>query len=517
MFLGQNPNKINKSKHRIITPVYLSDGLMAYDLWRFKYNSKTEKYVISSLYYEGMREFINTLDYYKRFLTDKDHIYIKEVNNVIHEVVASTLNDEVRSYIDDDKKPLNVELDKEEYSIPRATLKEIYLRQYHNIINDNWLTNIQKHTKPILKDEEDTSFFVFENCFVEVTKDGVKEKNLSDLKDKCVWKDQVINHNFEYYSGEEQGEFEKFIVNVCNHEADRVKALCSAIGYLLHNYFSPSNGKAVLLYDEALATIIIPNGGTGKGIIAKAIKIMRSVAKVDGKQYKSDDKFKWSNVNPSTQLVWIDETSKEFDFKDLFSCLTDGWSIERKYLNKFDIAPEDSPKVLICSNTIIPNKGGSNLRRQFIVELSDHYSKKIIKGTEEPIKEEHGMLFSKDWSIDEWNKFYSFMLECSQLYLKYGLCDYKKKNVEENLLIQSTCEEFMEYVNSTPPPLDTKLDIKKMFTEFKQGYLGDDTRIVQRTFTNYLKKYCGAYSLDFKQTSKYNGYPVYQISKKSGD
>lgn len=516
LFLGQNPHK-TKHKPRIVKPIYLKESVFAYDLWEFKKPPKHDSYEVSSLYYEGIRQYIESCNFFKKELSEKSHVYIKDVDGIIEEVTPERMNDEIRSYVDKLYGSINFEYNNQKFSIPSETLKNIYLKQYNNIFNQKWLTNIQKHKKPMLKDEENKSYFVFNDCYVEVTKNGVKKKNLTELKGKCVWKDQVINHNFEDSLSDEQGEFEKLIANVCNHEEDRIKALCSAMGYLLHNFFSPSNGKAVILYDEALATSNTPNGGTGKGVIANAIKLLRFVAKIDGKQYKSDDKYKWSNVNPSTQLVWIDETSKEFDFKDLFSCLTDGWSVERKYQNRFEISPDDSPKVLICSNTILPNKGGSNLRRQFVVELSDYYSKKIIKGTEEPIKDEHGILFSKDWSFDEWNKFYSFMLQCCQLYLKDGLCDYKKKNVEINLLMQCTCEEFMEYINSTPPPLNENLDIKTMFNTFKIGYLGDDTRIVQRTFTNYLKRYCEAYNLEFKQTSKYNGNPVYQIMEKFGE
>ena len=63
IFIGQSPQKKDKSKLRIIKPTYLKDSAFAYDLWEWKYNTNLKKYEISSLYYHGMREFINLLDY----------------------------------------------------------------------------------------------------------------------------------------------------------------------------------------------------------------------------------------------------------------------------------------------------------------------------------------------------------------------------------------------------------------------------------------------------------------------
>lgn len=515
IFLGQSPQAKDKAKLRLKRPIYLKDSAFAYDLWEWRYNTNLKKHEISSLYYHGIREFINSLDYYKRELSEKHHIYIKEVNNVIHEVTTHDLNDEIRTYVDG-LPDVKFKHNGTEYSIPRETVSNIYLKQHHNITNDKWLTNIQKHVKPILKDTKTSSFFVFENGYVEVTKDGIELKDFKELRDICIWKDQIINHNFSYIKDRkgDEGKFEKFLNNVSNNEPERYNALRSAIGYLLHNHFNPTKGQAVIFYDEALTNSNNPQGGTGKGLIVISIRLLRKTAKIDGKNYKSDDKFKFSNVEPSTQLVWIDETNKLFDFKDLFSCMTDGWQVERKFQNKFDIAPEDSPKVVICSNTILDNKGSSNKRRQFIVELSDYYSSKIITGTEEPIKDEHGTLFSDEWDNREWNKFYSFMLECSEFYLSNGLCNYERKNVELNLLKQKSCDEFMEYLDNSPPPINIDFEMKFLFEDFKNSYLGEDSILKQRKFTNWIKEYCASISCELVNMRKSNGNPVYQIREQ---
>jgi len=517
LFLGQNPEKKDLNKLRIIKPIYLKDSSFAYDLWEWKKNPKTNKYEVMSLYYEGMRKYIESNSYYKRQLTKQSHIYVIDEFNIIEEVTSNIINDEIRCYVDSFQQNITFNYSSKEYSIPHETLINIYLKQQQNIINDKWLTNIQQHVKPILKDKKDSAFFIFENQFIEVTKNGIYNHDFLNLQDHCVWKDQIISHQFDYIENREEhpGEFEKFIVNVCNGESDRFTALCSAIGYLLHNFFDPKQGQAVILYDEALTTKNKPQGGTGKGLIVNAIKTMRSTAKIDGKNFKADDKFKWSNISPSTQVVWIDETNKFFNFESLFSCLTDGWQIERKFQNKFDIPAKESPKVIICSNTVLENKGSSNTRRQFIVELSDHYSKQIITGTETPIATEHnGIMFSDDWNSVQWNLFFSFMVDCVQLYLKNGLMQYKRKNVEMNLLRQKTSDEFIEYITNNPPPLNVDLEMKPLFDDFKSSYFADDNTMVQRTFTNMIKRYCEAKNFEFMLTGKSNGTPIYQIREQ---
>jgi hypothetical protein len=514
LFLGNNPEGLNSQKARLIKPCYLKDTCFAFDLWEWrKSSSKEGNFEVTSLFYKGMIDHITSLGYYKRNTSSDTHVFIKLENNIIHEVTPEHINDEIRRYISQLKEQISFNALGQTFSVPRITLENIYLKQHHNLINKQWLTNLETHETPILKDTEKNAFFVFANGFVTVSDEVIQLNPHKELKGNCIWKDQIINRNFQYIKERQgnEGQFEKFIFNVCNNEPERIHALKSGIGYLLHYYFSPSKGQAVILYDEALTPKEKPSGGTGKGLIVSGIKAIRPTAKIDGKNYKSDDKFKWSNVTPSTQIVWIDETNKHFNFDDLFSCLTDGWQIERKHQNKFDISPEDSPKVVICSNTILNNQGSSNKRRQFIIELSDYYSRKIITGTETPIQDEHGILFSSEWDNEEWNKFYSFMMECTLLYLKNGLCDYQRKNVEMNLLKQQTCDEFLEYISQTKIPMNEPFEVKAYFEEFKSSYFGDDSELKQRTFTNWIKKYAVSIGGEFKNHGKSNGNPSYVI------
>lgn len=518
LFLGQNPNPKNKSLLRLKRPIILRDNLFAFDLWEWKLNS-LNRFEVSGLYYEGIRIFLFSSDFFKRELSKNSHIFIFEKENVIEQVFSENIRDFISSYIEKLPKIIKFQFQNFNYSTPKETLRNIYLKQQHNLINNTWLTNLNMHKKNILKDTKNESFFAFKNGIIKVSKNEISTKKHSDYSELCVWQDQIIDFDIEYIQKRDRkGEFEKFISNVSNNDEKRISALKSAMGYLLHNYFVPSKGQALILYDEELASGEKPMGGTGKGVIANALKLMRSTAKIDGKNFKADNNFKWSNINPSTQIVWIDETNKKFNFDILFSCLTDGWQVEQKYRNKFDIAPKDSPKVLICSNTILENKGASNVRRQFTIELSNYYSERINNGTETPISDEHGGdLFSEDWDFDEWNLFYSFMFDCIGFYLKNGLCDYERINVESNLLLQKTCEEFVEYIFENPPKINTNFFIKTLFLDFKSNYQTIDEYLAQRTFTNWLKDYCDSKKYKLEKTGKSNGEPIYQIREQGNN
>src|SRR5690625_7176873 len=113
-------------------------------------------------------------------------------------------------------------------------------------------------------------------------------------------------------------------------------------------------------------------------------------------------------------------------------------NIEQKHRDEFFISAEDSPKIVIASNTVLANEGTTNKRRQFIIEFSDHYSRHIKNGTEEPIRDEHGcMLCTDDWDEAEWKKFDTCMIRCGKSYLieymlRYAYKDRKRTQNNQN-------------------------------------------------------------------------------------
>ena len=495
--LGTQLNSI--AKKRRIKSQFLTPTSFAYDIVEFKYDNKHNRYELKGIYHEGVREYLSSVGIFKRYINKDKAILIKQDGCFIEEISPENIKDIFQEYVFSLEDTIKFTHDDIDYKIPSEAIRNYFLKQSNLFFNEKWLEHLEEHTIPILKDSKKYCYVVFRNCFVQISKkDKIEVLEINKLSEKCVWKSQRIERDFKRIEDYSNNPFVQFFSNATAGIDGRYDSLRSAFGYLIHNYFSPADGKAVLLYDEALTDKMKPMGGTGKGLCANALTYIRSQVKIDGKHWDATNRFRFELVKPGTQIVWIDETKSDFKFDSMFSCLTDGWTIERKYLPQFFIMPEDSPKVLICSNTIINNMGSSNKRRQFIIELNDYYSKKIITGSEKPIEDEHGLLFSEQWSAITWNEFYSFMIDCVRHFFENGLVPYELKNVASNLLQQKTSPEFVEWVSEQDFQLDTLYDNKVLFEDFKNKYLGDDTNFKQRGFTNWLKFYATTKHILFK-------------------
>ncbi len=100
--------------------------------------------------------------------------------------------------------------------------------------------------------------------------------------------------------------------------------------------------------------------------------------------------------------------------------------------------------------------------RQFIVEFSDHYNK-----GHRPI-DEFGHRFFDEWSNEEWNNFHNYMIGCLQLYLNRGLVQCKHINLIKKKMIDSTCEEFVEFFEEMDPGKEVLK--KELYEKFKKEY-----------------------------------------------
>lgn len=473
----------------------LSNTQFAKGIWKFEIKSKGKgdvykSIVFKGLYRDGIIKYLSSHGYFKRYREDMSYIFIKEQKNIIEEIEISLMKDFVTDFVDEIRLPLQINFENLRLTVLPTKLKETFLLQAHLIFNDSFLGHLQNHTKSILKDDRETSYIPYRNTVVIATEEGRSQIRYEDLDGKCIWKSQIIDHEFKYVEENTNSHFARFLKNVAKDEA-RLLSFQSAIGYMIHNFNHPSKGQAVICYDEQITDLSNPQGGTGKGLFAKALKQIRSTVKVDGKKFNANDRFCFQEVKESTQVVWFDDVKPDLGFDRFNSILTDGWNIEPKYKSSFFIDPKDSPKVLICSNSILDNEGSTRKRRQFILEFGNHYSKQIKTGIEEPIISEHGCTFfeDEDWDLKEWNAFDSFMLDCVVIYLNNGLIPYEHRNIEENRIRQTLGEDFYEWVLEKSFEPNLEYNTKELFQEYKRLFQPDDEKFKQRRFTNMLKKF----------------------------
>lgn len=462
----------------------LSSNKRAFHLWEI-----SPKLQLVGLNRSGVLDFLKEQSYYKRKSSSGTWFYSKVTDNVIEVVKPSDINDFVRSYIGCIDFPVTVRLGNSSQEISPDQFRDIYLKQQHLIFNDGFLSNLVADEREILRDTKETAFTLFRNTVVCISAETIELKSYSDFKDKTFYRSQIIDKDFAFEKDWKNGSFAKFAKNISNDNAERKKSLRSAIGYLLHEFNDPSKTQAVILYDEAISDK--QQGGTGKGIIGQAIAQMKlGFVQMDGKGTNVKSQFLFQQIKPDTRVIIIDDVPKGFEIDRLNSVLTEGINVEKKFKPIFHIPKELMPKILINSNYILPFHGSTRIRRQFIFELSDYYSKQIRKGTEQPVLNEHKvMFFSSEWTGFEWNAFYSFMIICIQFYLKNGLVPFPANNTHINWLIQKIGMPSFRWLEEKQFTAGTAHEVNPLYEKYKNECIACDIEIGQRQFSINISEY----------------------------
>lgn len=479
---------------RIISPKTKS-----FDIWVFSKGLE-----LAGLHQEGVLTFLTERGYFKRRVSN-GITFSRITENIVEDVLIDEIKDFIKQYVWSIESPVKIfssENDKEGRTIEASQFRNVFLNQQYNIFNNGFLSNLQLESRSILRDTKDKAYMLFKNKVVEITSNNYKYVSYADIKDFLIFKSQIIDRDFEFEDNWKDCVFAKFVKNISNDLIGRKNAIRSGIGYLLHRYNDPAKSQAVILYDEELTNNNTPKGGTGKGLIAKAISYTnRGFVTIDGKGIKLGSQFLFQQIKEDTRVVFIDDVTKSFDFDRLNSALTEGINVEKKFKETYHIPKDEMPKFLIASNVILDFEGTTRKRRQFIIQLSNHYSQKLNIGIEQPILEEHKvMFFSDEWNSFEWNGFYSFQIKCIEFYLKNGLGEPPLLNLHVNFLIQKIGERLFYFFKEKGFKKNTNYEVGAMYNEYQNEYIKDE-EFTQRRFSDNLSQYLkySNYQYSFKK------------------
>lgn len=354
-----------------------------------------------------------------------------------------------------------------------------YMASNQKFFTSDYLSFLETAKVDLKKDTEKECFIYFRNCAAKVTDKKIEIIDYIDI-DGFVWKGQLIDNDFEKLDHHES-EFRTFVWFISGQNVERYNTFKSVIGYLMHSFKNSSNNKAVIFNDELISEN--PNGGSGKGILWRAIKQMKRVARIDGKKYDPSKSFEFQTVKLDSQVLVFDDVKKNFNFENLFSVITEGITIEYKGQDAVQLPIEDSPKIVITTNYTVGGVGGSFLRRKFEVEFSSYFNE-----THTPA-DEFGHQLIDDWDDKEMNRFYSYMLSCCQYYLQNGLKSYEHKNLPTRKFIKETSHEFYEWANDENIPKNVRIDRKELYSSFLEEYGDLKKWLQQRRFTSWIKSY----------------------------
>lgn len=440
----------------------------------------------------------------KRYREDGKCFLIRNIDNIIQSCTPIQVKDFALKLIES----LPNEIEVCGFKLQKKVLKEKFLSEQIFIFKDDFLSSLKTHSAKFLADTKTVMFFPFQNGIAKVKAKGVELINYSELKDLCIWENHIIKRDFSISNSKSM--FEDFIHNVSDNEQERIFSMSVAIGFLMHRYYSPTNTKAVILYDEKVTDRDSAFGGTGKGILATAISHLREVSTINGKRFDTKERFALQKVSESTEIVFLDDILPDFDFEYFNSILTDGWEFEQKNRTTIRIPFEDSPKLIISSNQIMKTKKGETAsRRQFIIEFSDFYSSKL-SDSQTPIIDVHGCEFFRGWDDGQWLSFDNFMLTSCSLFLEKGLPVNETKNVVYNRLLQSTCVDFCDWIFEKNFQTKNEYPFMENYTEFRDLCFGEASSFSSKSFSNWLKLFAEAGKNEYK-TLRHNSITYFKL------
>ena len=413
----------------------------------YKFWTKSDKGVIKIIHIL-FKNFLEENGFYK-FNPEgsRSYVFVRVTNNLIDHTSEKEIKDFILNYL----------LDMDDHTIYN------YFAENTRYFREEFLTLLSSIDVYFIEDTKNTAYLYYKNGAVKVTHDNVLSIDYLDLGG-YVWKDHVIDRTFVKCEST-YCDYKSFISNICGTKEDRINSMRSTIGYLLHAYKNLSYCPATILNDEQISDS--PEGGTGKGLFVNALAHMKKVVVIDGKSFNFEQSFAYQLVSADTQILCFDDVSKHFSFERLFSLVTEGITLEKKNKDAIKIPFSKSPKVAITTNYAIKGKGSSFERRKWELELAQFYTREFT-----PLKE-FGKLMFGEWNDEEWCQFDNYMIECLQLFLKFGLIKSEFVNLRIRRLSAETCHEFIEWcgvIGGSPVNSKLKIDHKAykqdLYTDF---------------------------------------------------
>jgi len=350
----------------------------------------------------------------------KTYVFVKVTNNLVDHTSEKEIKDYVLSYLHDIE-------DKSIYN---------YFADNTRFFKDEFLSMLSTLEIYFISDTKDTAFLYYRNCAIKITPEAVTKIDYLDLGG-YVWKDHVIDRNFNICDISDKSDYKRFVINICGGDMPRVETMRSTIGFLMHGYKNLSFCPAVILNDEVISDN--PEGGTGKGIFMNALGHMKKLVVIDGKSFTFERAFAYQLVSADTQILCFDDSKKYFDFERLFSVVSEGLTMEKKNKDAIKIPFAKSPKIAITTNYAIKGSGNSFARRKWELELHQYYSKDFSP------MDEFGKLLFGDWNDEEWCEFDNYMVSCLKDYLNTGLVKSQFVNLKIRQLSAETSHEFIEW------------------------------------------------------------------------
>lgn len=413
---------------------------------------------------------------------DSPVMLIRVYDNVIYPTTEQDILSELKKEID-----LNYSFDNTErvllYNFAKSFQRELVLLPYFD--------------GNILCDEKDCAYLCFTNGVLKIKRESFDLIAYSDIG-RFVWSKYIIPH--EYVTSESAGDFDAFL-RAISIDADHYLSILSHLGYLLHSYKLRTTAKAVIIVedveDESEA-----RGRSGKGLMAQFIELFKNTVQQDGRNYKTDDKFKLQRVDISTQIFYINDPAPGLLMNQFYNMITDDFLVEGKGKKSYTIPFKKSAKILVTTNHLPPLTSDSDRDRFAIISIKKTF------GSKEQISERFpGVLFfdTEHWSKNEFQAVFQLAVEALQVWFTGGLISFSTPEMDANRSKRLLGTVVPEYVSET---LDQVIPLAKRAADleyFNKGLIpinmdGFDTFLISKVFDwqpgqltihlSYFYRYC---------------------------
>lgn len=270
-----------------------------------------------------------------------------------------------------------------------------------------------------------------------------------------------------------------------------------ALGYMLHRYKNAAKPWALVTLENGVEDEEESNGGTGKSIYTKALGEIHQIKHVDArKRDLFTNQFLYDGVTKHTGIILFDDADRYFDFGNIYSPITGPLNVNPKFGTPFEIPFSESPKFALSTNYSPRNQGTSTTRRTIYAAFSNFYHGESDELPGNTPEDTFGHQLFQDWSVEQWNKFYNFMAQCTKFYLSTEeKINPPMDGVIERTLISEIGAVFMDWADEffmhQRPDQDGFIKFEKTLTiENLKRDKPAISKITSNKFVKKIKAYC---------------------------
>lgn len=307
---------------------------------------------------------------------------------------------------------------------------EMFNKNRGRYINEkNFLLVLGEYSGEELRDDRHHAYFPFLNGIVVCSRDGVRLSSYAEVlgRDKIIFEERIIKRNINITSlasslNSDWGRFCRLAIDG-EDRCSGVKYLRRALGYMLHNYKDPANAR-MIFFTDVNNSDGISEGRSGKSLCSQvALRQLRRLAVIDGKQFDSRDRFMLETVDRGTEVVCMQDIRNDFRQETLNNMITGDFQIGRKYMKREVIPFRYAPKIIADSNFALRLVGGSDFARVCVIGFSHYFNYRHTPA------DEFKRRFFDEWGDSDWDKFYTYMFYCVVEYMSKGVQSYKLEEV----------------------------------------------------------------------------------------